>query len=210
MQSMKSTSLSNLGISLSAMMLHWEPYIIYQSVLTLFIQRTALSTEQFPRKMFVFFWKSEIMIHVRLQFVRFHLCPNTCVIMNLNYSSKQIAKQVIFYSILPWPTFQLRELQWSNSGNLKGRVTEFSNLKEETEKWKTAVPIFFFFLLIYRLIIVGRVILVNVNKFKWLVASCGLYACDSSLGDICLLGEGEKRNGSVGTCRDGKGKWTRR
>ena len=101
MQSMKSTSLSNLGISLSAMMLHWEPYIIYQSVLTLFIQRTALSTEQFPRKMFVFFWKSEIMIHVRLQFVRFHLCPNTCVIMNLNYSSKQIAKQVIFYSILP-------------------------------------------------------------------------------------------------------------
>ena len=145
MQSMKSTSLSNLGISLSAMMLHWEPYIIYQSVLTLFIQRTALSTEQFPRKMFVFFWKSEIMIHVRLQFVRFHLCPNTCVIMNLNYSSKQIAKQVIFYSILPWPTFQLRELQWSNSGNLKGRVTEFSNLKEETEKWKTAVPIFFFF-----------------------------------------------------------------
>jgi len=131
------------------------------------------------------------------------------VIMNLNYSSKQIAKQVIFYSILPWPTFQLSELQWSNGGNLKGRVTEFSNLKEETEKWKTAVPIFFFFfLLIYRLIIVGRVILVNINNFKWLVASCGLYVCDISLGNICLLVEGDKRNGSVGTWRDGKGKWT--
>lgn len=78
MQTMKNTSLSNLGILLSAMMLQWEPYIICQSVLTLFIQRTSLSTEQFPRKMLtVFFWKSEITIHVRLQFVRFHLCPNT-------------------------------------------------------------------------------------------------------------------------------------
>ena len=78
MQTMKNTSLSNLGILLSAMMLQWEPYIICQSVLTLSIQRTSLSTEQFPRKMLtVFFWKSEITIYVRLQFVRFHLCPNT-------------------------------------------------------------------------------------------------------------------------------------
>lgn len=63
MQTIKNTSLSNLGILLSAIMLQWEPYIICDSVITLFIQKPSPRTEQFPKRMLaVFFWKYKIMI----------------------------------------------------------------------------------------------------------------------------------------------------
>lgn len=50
MQTIKNTSLSNLGILLSAIMLQWEPYIICDSVITLFIQKPSPRTEQFPQE----------------------------------------------------------------------------------------------------------------------------------------------------------------